>query len=88
MACHGSDGAKTVGPDYPILAGQYADYLVHALQEYKSGKRKNPIMAGIIAGIDAKDFEALAQFFGRQRGCAAPMCCASTASAPNEAVSR
>jgi cytochrome c553 len=68
VACHGSDGAKVLGPDYPILAGQYADYLVHALQEYKSGKRKNPIMAGIIAGIDPKDFEALGQFFGRQQG--------------------
>ena len=41
---------------------------MHSLKEYKSGKRKNPIMAGIIAGIDAKDFEALGQFFGRQQG--------------------
>jgi cytochrome c553 len=68
VACHGSDGAKSLGPDYPILAGQYPDYLVHALREYKSGKRKNPIMAGIVAGIDEKDFEALGQFFGRQQG--------------------
>lgn len=68
VSCHGTDGAKTIAPDYPILAGQYADYLVHALQEYKSGKRKNPIMAGIIAGIDEKDFEALGQFFSRQQG--------------------
>jgi cytochrome c553 len=68
VSCHGTDGAKTIGPEYPILAGQYPDYLVHALQDYKSGKRKNPIMAGIIAGIEAKDFEAIAQFFGRQRG--------------------
>ncbi len=68
VACHGSDGAKSLGPDYPILAGQYPDYLVHALKEYKSGKRKNPIMAGIIAGIDEKDFKALGQFFGRQQG--------------------
>ena len=63
VACHGADGAKTIGPDYPILAGQYADYIVHALQDYKSGKRKNPIMAGIIAGVDEKDFEAIAEFF-------------------------
>jgi cytochrome c553 len=68
VSCHGADGAKSIGPDYPILAGQYADYLVHALQQYKSGKRKNPIMAGIIAGIDVKDFEALGQFFSRQQG--------------------
>ena len=45
-----------------------ADYIVHALQDYKSGKRKNPIMAGIMAGVDARDFEAIAEFFGRQRG--------------------
>jgi cytochrome c553 len=68
VACHGADGAKTVGPEYPILAAQYPDYLVHSLQAYKSGKRKNPVMAGIIAGVEEKDFEAIARFFGQQRG--------------------
>lgn len=67
VACHGADGAKTVAPDYPKLAGQPADYLVHALKDYKSGKRKNPIMAGIISGVDEKDFEALAEFFSKQQ---------------------
>jgi cytochrome c553 len=67
VACHGADGAKTVAPDYPKLAGQPADYIVHALKDYKSGKRKNPIMAGIISGVDAKDFEAIAEFFSRQQ---------------------
>jgi cytochrome c553 len=66
VACHGADGAKTVGDDYPILAGQKADYIVQALKDYKSGKRKNPIMGGIIGGIDEKDFEAIAQFFSQQ----------------------
>ncbi len=66
VACHGADGAKTVAPDYPMLAGQQADYIVHALKDYKSGKRKNPVMAGIIAGVDEKDFAAIAQFFSRQ----------------------
>src|SRR5690606_40103550 len=59
VACHGADGATTATEDYPILAGQYADYLVQALKDYKSGKRKNPIMAGIITGVDEKDFPAL-----------------------------
>jgi len=67
VACHGADGAKTVAPDYPKLAGQPADYLVHALKDYKSGKRKNPIMAGIISGVDEKDFKAIAEFFSRQQ---------------------
>ncbi len=68
VACHGSDGAKSLGPDYPILAGQYPDYLVHALREYKSGKRKNPIMAGIVAGLEEKHFQAIGEFFGKQPG--------------------
>jgi cytochrome c553 len=68
VACHGADGAKTVAPDYPKLAGQASDYLLHALKDYKSGKRKNPIMAGIISGVDEKDFEALAEFFSNQQG--------------------
>lgn len=67
VACHGADGAKTVAPDYPKLAGQPADYLLHALRDYKSGKRKNPIMAGIISGVDEKDFEAIAEFFSNQQ---------------------
>ncbi len=68
VACHGADGAKTAAPDYPILAGQYPDYIEQALKDYKSGRRKNPVMAGIAAGIDEKDFEALADFFGQQHG--------------------
>lgn len=68
VACHGSNGAKTIGPDYPILAAQYPDYIVQALREYKEGKRKNPIMAGIVAGIEDKDFQAIADFFGQQPG--------------------
>jgi cytochrome c553 len=67
-ACHGADGAKPAGPSYPILAGQYADYIVQALKDYKSGRRKNPIMAGIVATLDESQFAALAQFFSRQRG--------------------
>jgi len=68
VSCHGANGAKTISPEYPILAAQQPDYIVQALHEYKTGKRKNPIMAGIIAGVDEKDFEAIAQFFGQQPG--------------------
>lgn len=68
VACHGAGGAKTVAPDYPILAGQYADYIVQALQDYKSGRRKNAVMAGIVAGVDEKEFAALGEFFQNQPG--------------------
>ena len=68
VACHGADGAKTVGDEFPVLAGQQADYIVEALNDYKSGKRKNPIMAGIISGVKPEDFAAIAQFFSQQSG--------------------
>lgn len=66
VACHGVDGAKTVADDYPILAGQHADYIEQALHDYKSGKRKNAVMAGIITGVKPQEFKALAEFFSRQ----------------------
>jgi cytochrome c553 len=68
VQCHGANGAKALSEEYPALAGQYPDYIVQALKDYKSGKRKNPIMAGIIGGVDEKDFAALANFFSQQSG--------------------
>jgi cytochrome c553 len=68
VQCHGANGAKTLSGEYPALAGQHEDYIVQALKDYKSGKRKNPIMAGIIAGVNEKDFEEIAHFFSQQRG--------------------
>jgi cytochrome c553 len=68
VACHGADGAKTISPEYPVLAGQYGDYIVQALKDYKAGRRKNPVMAGIVAGVDEKEFEALGRFFQNQQG--------------------
>lgn len=68
VACHGVNGAKTISDDHPVLAGQYADYIVQALRDYKSGKRKNPIMAGIIGGVKEQDFQAIALFFSQQGG--------------------
>jgi cytochrome c553 len=68
VTCHGADGAKVIGPDHPILAGQQADYIAQALRDYKSGKRKNAIMGGIMSGVDVKDFDAIAQYFASQPG--------------------
>lgn len=67
-ACHGQGGAKPMTPDYPILAGQPADYLEHALKAYKSGKRKNAIMAGMAAPLSKQDIADLAAYFASQKG--------------------
>ncbi len=65
-ACHGIDGATPLTPDYPKLAGQYPDYLAKALRDYKAGRRKNPIMAGMAAPLTEQDIENVAQYFYEQ----------------------
>jgi len=34
-ACHGPDGNTPTGPDFPRLAGQHYDYLLHSLKGYE-----------------------------------------------------
>jgi cytochrome c553 len=66
-ACHGPDGNKPSAPDQPILAGQYYDYLVRALGDYKNGRRNNPIMKGFAGQLSKQDMEDLAAWFSIQR---------------------
>ena len=65
-ACHGPEGNKPSAPDQPVLAGQYYDYLVRALTDYKSGKRNNPIMKGFAATLSAQDIQDVATWFSSQ----------------------
>lgn len=62
QACHGADG-QGINPQFPRLAGQYPDYLVQALTAYKTGARKNPIMAPLAAPLSPRDMEDLAAYF-------------------------
>ena len=66
-ACHGAEGISTV-PSFPTLAGQQRDYLYHSLAAYKSGHRKNPIMAGQVQALSEEDMQDLALFFSKQQG--------------------
>lgn len=66
-ACHGPDG-NSQAPDFPRIAGQHYDYLLRALTDYKSGARKNPIMAPLVASLSRRDMEDLAAYFSSQRG--------------------
>lgn len=64
-ACHGELGQATA-PEYPDLAGQHQNYLVHALKAYRSGARKNPIMAGFVSGLTDQDIADLAAYYAAQ----------------------
>ena len=66
-ACHGPDG-NSIAPDFPRLAGQYYDYLLHSMTSYKNGTRKNPIMAPQVEKLTQRDLEDLAAFYSRQTG--------------------
>jgi cytochrome c553 len=66
-ACHGADGSKPVAPENPILAGQYEDYLVKALSDYKSGKRANPVMKTFADQLSKQEIEDVAAWFARQK---------------------
>ena len=65
FTCHDQNGHST-NEMYPVLAGQYPNYLEHALTEYKAGTRKNAIMNGQAAGLSPQEIHELAQFFGAQ----------------------
>ncbi len=64
-ACHGADG-NSQNPIYPIIAGQYRDYLVQALKDYRSGARNNAIMKGFAAALSDDDILNLAAWFASQ----------------------
>ena len=65
QACHGMDGNSTT-PDYPKIGGQYPDYLSKALRDYKSGARKNAIMAGFAGTLSARDIDNVAAYYASQ----------------------
>lgn len=66
-ACHGPDG-NSPAPAFPRIAGQHATYLEKTLNEYKSGARKDPVMAGMAAALSKEDIENLAAYFASQPG--------------------
>jgi cytochrome c553 len=63
-ACHGVTG-NAVGVN-PSLAGQHERFLYAQLQAFKSGIRKNPIMAGMVANLTDVDMRNLAAYFAQQ----------------------
>ncbi len=64
-ACHGADG-NSANAEWPKLAGQHAAYLEAQLHAYKSGERKDPVMAGQVAALSDQDIKDLAAYFAGQ----------------------
>ena len=70
--CHGADGNAPIDASYPKLGGQYADYLAHSLQAYRSGARggspTTDLMASQAKDLSDQQIADLAAYFGGATG--------------------
>ena len=60
-ACHAADGNSMI-PANPKLAQQHPEYILKQLQEFKSGKRANPVMMGFASQLSPEDMRNVAYF--------------------------
>jgi len=61
--CHGAEGNAPIDPTYPKLGGQYADYLAHALESYRSGKRDHALMSAQAKTLTDQQIADLSAYF-------------------------
>jgi cytochrome c553 len=66
-ACHGANGVS-VSADIPNLAGQKIDYLIAQLKAFREGKRANPYMNAIAAGLGDADIQNVAAYWNSLPG--------------------
>ena len=64
--CHGKDGNTPLDPSYPLLGGQYADYIEHALVAYRDGQREHALMSPQAKGLTDKQIADVAAYFASQ----------------------
>lgn len=73
-SCHGADAKTSVMPSYPVLAGQHADYLLHALRSYQRGAsgstsvnaRNNAVMTAMVKQLSDADMRNIAAWLAQQ----------------------
>ncbi|MBD8873584.1 cytochrome c [Rhodanobacter sp. DHB23] len=62
--CHGVPGYSNAYPDYPVpkIAGQNEQYIVNALNEYKSGDRTYPTMVAQAQSLTDQNIKDIAAY--------------------------
>jgi cytochrome c553 len=66
-ACHGETGVSPA-ENWPSLAGQHQDYLQVVIEQYKTGQRNDPVMAGQVVNLSKQDVEDISAFYAAQPG--------------------
>ena len=61
VACHGANGQGV--PPNPALTGKTEDQIIQALNDYKSGKRNNPVMKAFATQLTDQDIANLATYY-------------------------
>lgn len=86
VGCHGVDGYTNAYPTYrvPKIAGQHAEYLVHALEGYRGEERAHPTMSGQSGGLTGEELRDIAAFLS-QGGLEEPAADARAAAVGNPA---
>ncbi len=62
QACHTADGTRGAAAN-PILQGQFKEYLVKQLNDYKAGRRQNAIMQGMVAALTDDQIRNISAFY-------------------------
>jgi cytochrome c553 len=60
-SCHGVDGRGIVGPN---LFGKTSDEIYQALLDYKSGRKENAIMKGLLMNMEEPEMKELSDEIG------------------------
>ena len=66
LACHGVNGNSNM-PGVPSLAAQNARYIYLQLRDYQEGRRDNPMMSPMAAGLTRPEMQELANYFSQQK---------------------
>ncbi|MGK6310005.1 c-type cytochrome [Variovorax sp. DT-64] len=65
-SCHNADGNSAIAAN-PKLAQQHPEYILKQLQDFKSGKRKSPIMKPLASALSEEDMRNVAWFVGSKK---------------------
>ena len=66
--CHGISGLRHAYPEvfhFPKIGNQHPEYIVAALQAYRSGERNHPTMRAIASSLTDQAMADLAAFYGQ-----------------------
>lgn len=85
--CHGKNGAGNGAAGFPRLAGLHQAYISKQLNDYKTGKRNNPIMAGVARALNDADIKVVSSYFANLKSTATPTNVADKTSALGEKLS-